>query len=215
MAQTRPILYHMPQTRSGTTHWMNEELGMNEELRAPCEIRLINLKAGEQTKPSYCALNPMAKAPTLVHGDIVVTEAAAICAYLADAFPNAKLAPPAKDPKRGTYFRWMFFAPSCIEPMMLDKLSGQTRENAAAIGHGDYERVIAAIKTALSNGPYILGDTFSAADVVFGSTLNFGMMFGAIPKEEPFASYVEQLMARPAAKRASEKNEIYMKELGL
>ncbi len=205
----KPVLYHMPQTRGGTTMWMNEELG------APCDISLVNLKAGDQKKPDYLAINPMGKVPALTHDGAVVTEAAAICAYLADAFPQAGLAPAASDPKRGVYYRWMFFAPSCIEPAMMDIFNKRKNENPASIGYGNADQVIETAKTALANGPYILGDVFSAADVVFGSTLNFAMMFGTFEKQEPFVSYVDRLMARPAAKRASEKNAAYLKQMGL
>ena len=205
----KPVLYHMPQSRGGTTLWMNEELG------GVCDIKLLNLKTGEQKKPDYLSINPMGKIPALSHDGAVVTEAAAICAYLADAFPDGGLAPATTDPKRGVYYRWMFFAPSCIEPMMLDKLSKANRENSGATGHGTEEDVLSAIKSALANGPFILGETFSAADIVFGSTLNFAIMFGAVANEDPFKSYVERLRERPAFTRAQEINTQYMKQLGL
>ncbi|MEO1136361.1 MAG: glutathione S-transferase family protein [Pseudomonadota bacterium] len=205
----KPVLYYMPQTRGGTTFWMNEELG------DVCDIKLLNLKAGDHKKPDYLAINPMGKVPSLTHDGVVVTEAAAICAYLADAFPEAGLAPATTDPKRGAYYRWMFFAPSCIEPAMMDIFNKRTNENPASIGYGNADQVIATVKTALTNGPYLLGDQFTAADVVFGSTLNYAMMFGAFEKEEPLTSYVERLMARPAAQRCNEKNAAHMKTLGL
>ncbi len=205
----KPILYHMPQTRGGTTLWMNEELG------EVCEIRLINLRKGEGRTPQFLKINPMGKLPALQHRGAIVTEAAAICAYLADAFPSKGLAPATDDPKRGVYFRWMFFAPSCIEPMMLDRLGKVTRENATAAGHGDYERVMASIDQALSNGPWLLGDKFSAADVVMGSTLNFATMFGAIPKEGRIKDYVERVVARPAFIAMMKKSAEQAKAMGL
>ena len=204
-----PVLYHMPQTRGGTTLWINEELG------DVCDIMLVNMKNGAQKSPDFLAINPMGKVPALTHDGIVVTEAAAICAYLADAFPQAGLAPATNDPRRGAYYRWMFFAPSCIEPAMMDIFNKRKNENPASIGYGNAEQVIETAKTALSNGPYILGDQFSAADIVFGSTLNFAMMFGAFEKIDPFKSYVERLMQRPAALRCNPKNAHYMKEMGL
>lgn len=206
---SKPVLYHMPQTRGGTTLWMNEELG------DVCDIMLVNMKNGAQKSPDFLSINPMGKVPTLTHEGQTVTEAAAICAYLADAFPDAGLAPSTNDPKRGVYYRWMFFAPSCIEPAMMDIFMKRKNENPGSIGYGNSDLVIAAAKTALLKGPYILGDTFSAADVVFGSTLNFAMMFGAFEKSDPFKSYVDRLMARPAALRCNEKNAHYMKEMGL
>ena len=205
---SKPVLYHCPQTRSGTAFWMNEELG------DICDIEIIDFKKGGQKEPAFIEINPMGKLPTLVHNGVVVTEAAAICAYLADAFSDKGMAPAQDDAKRGAYFRWMFFAPSCIEPAMIDIFNKRRNENPASVGYGNSELVIAAAKTALNEGDYILGDRFSAADVVFGSTLNFAMMFGAFEKEEPFVSYTERLMARPAVQRCNEKNAAIMKDLG-
>ena len=205
----KPILYHMPQTRGGTTLWMDEELG------GVCELKLINLRKGEGRTPQFLRINPMGKLPALLHRAATVTEAAAICAYLADSFPAAELAPALSDAKRGVYYRWMFFAPSCIEPMMLDRLGKVTRENATAAGHGDYERVMSAIEQALSNGPWILGDKFSAADVIMASTLNFATMFGAIPKEGRIKDYVERAAARPGYVSMVRKSTEQTKALGL
>ncbi len=203
-----PILYHCPQTRGGTTLWMNEELG------APCTVKLIDIRKAEHKSPDYLAINPMGKIPALVHNDVSITEAAAICAYLADTFADKNLAPSLSDPKRGTYYRWMFFAPSCIEPAMLDKLSGSERQNPGSAGHGRVTDVLTAIDHALENGPYLLGEQFSAADVIFGSTLNFAMMFGAFDKKPLYTEYVDRLMARPAAKSSQEKNAAFVAELG-
>ncbi len=205
----RPLLHHMPQTRGGTTLWMNEELG------DVCTVKLVNLRKGEGRTGEFLKINPMGKLPTLVHKGVTVTEAAAICAYLADLHPAKGLAPAPGDPQRGPYYRWMFFAPSCIEPMMLDKLGKVTRENAVAAGHGDYERVLASIAQALSNGPYLLGEKFSAADVVMGSTLNFATMFGAIPLEGAIKVYVERIKARPAFQAMMTKNAEMAKAMGL
>ena len=203
-----PVLYHCPQTRGGTTLWMNEELG------APCKVKLIDIRKAKHKSPDYLAINPMGKIPALVHDSVTTTEAAAICAYLADAFPESDLAPAMNDPKRGLYYRWMFFAPSCIEPAMLDKFSGSERQNPGSAGHGRVDDVLASIDHALENGPYLLGGQFSAADVVFGSTLNFAMMFGAFDKKPLYTEYVDRLMARAAAKASLEKNAAYVTELG-
>ncbi|WP_425408402.1 glutathione S-transferase family protein [Hyphococcus sp.] len=205
----KPVLYHTPQTRGATTAWMNEELG------DVCDIKLIDMKAGAQKSQDYLKINPMGKIPALVHNGVAVTEVAAICAYLADAFPQAGLAPAANEAKRGAYFRWMFFAPSCIEPMMLDKFADIKRENTSSVGYGSEKDVLHAVKIALSDGPFLLGEKFTAADVVFGSTLNFALMFGAIEKIEPFISYTERLTSRPGFKSALEKDAEYMKELGM
>lgn len=205
----RPVLHVMPQTRSGTVIAMDEELG------GVCERRLVNLKTGDGRKPEFLAINPMGKVPALTRRGVAVTEAAAICAYLADAYPRSNLAPATDDPLRGVYYRWMFFAPSVIEPMMLDKLGGVDRSNSTAAGHGDFTRVMAAIDSALAKGPFLLGDSFSAADVVMGSTLNFATMFGAIPKDGAVKSYVERVTARPSFARAAAWSAEATKALGL
>lgn len=205
----RPLLYHMPQTRGGTTLWMNEELG------DVCTIKLVNLRNGEGRTKEFLKINPMGKLPTLTHRGVTVTEAAAICAHLADLYPDRGLAPAPGDAQRGAYYRWMFFAPSCIEPMMLDKLGKVARENSTAAGHGDYDRVMASIAQALSNGPWLLGEKFSAADIVMGSTLNFATMFGAIPLEGPIKTYVERLKVRPAFQAMMAKNADLSKAMGL
>ena len=202
-----PALYHCPQTRSGTTLWMNEELG------GPCEIRLVNLQKGEQKSAEYLAVNPMGKVPALVDDGVVVTEAAAICAHLADRYADRGLAPKQGDAQRGAYYRWMFYAPSCIEPLMLDKLSKTARANPGAVGYGDEASVLGTLRAALEGREFILGDRVSAADVVLGSTLNFAMMFGAIEKTELFRSYTERLMSRPAAKAANERNAGFMAQM--
>lgn len=187
---------------------------MNEELGTPCAVELVDLKTGAQKNTSFLEVNPMGKIPALMHDGVVVTEAAAICAYLADLFPDKNLAPAHDDPKRGTYFRWMFFAPSCIEPAMMDIFNKRSNDNPGSVGYGNAGLVIDTAKSALRNGPFLLGETFTAADVVFGSTLNFAMMFGAFAKEEPFVSYVDRLMARPAAQQATKKNAEWMNDLG-
>lgn len=203
-----PVLYHCPQTRGATTLWMNKELA------DPCEIALVNIRAGEQDAADYRAVNPMGKIPALVHDGIAVTETAAICAYLADAFPQAGLAPERDDPKRGAYYRWMFFAPSCMEPAMLDALSGVERQNPASVGHGLVGDVVSAAERALDQGPYLLGETFSAADVVFGSTLNFAVMFGAFEKKPAYEQYLARLRERPAFKAAAAQDAQWASEMG-
>ncbi len=205
----RPVLYHTPKTRGGATLWMNEELG------GVCDVKLVDMQKGEQKSPDFLKINPMGKIPALMHGGVAVTEAAAICAYLADAFPQSGLAPASNDPKRGAYFRWMFFAPACIEPMMLDKFANIARENTASVGYGSEADVLGAVKTAIAEGPFLLGEKFTAADVVFGSTLNFAVMFGAIENTEPFASYTDRLKLRPAFRRSVEKNMEYLQQLGM
>ena len=192
--------YHNPRSRAQIVHWMLEETG------APYEIRPIDLQAGENRQPAFLAINPMGKLPTIVHRGVTITEAAAICTYLADAFPAAGLAPATDDPRRGTWLRWLFFAAGCFEPALIDRmLQRPDPGNKGALGYGSYEDVLAALKTALTPGPWILGDAFSAADVYVGSEINWAMGFGApgLAGEPVFDAYVERLKQRPAFRRAA------------
>ena len=194
------VFYHNPQSRSQMAHWMLEEAG------APYKIVPIDFAKGENRAPEFLAINPMGKLPTIVHRDTVVTETAAIIAYIADAFPDAGLAPPPGDPLRGAYYRWLFFGAGCFEPALLDKMMDRPPvERKSAVGWGSYEEVLATLKKALSGGPYLLGEKFSAADVYIGSEVRFAMMFGAsgLKGEKVFEDYVARLSARPAAKRTS------------
>ena len=195
-------LYHASPSRSAITLWMLEETG------APYDLKLLNLAENEQTKPDYLAINPMGKVPALKVDNVIVTEVAAICAYLADEFPDKKLAPPIGDPRRGPYFRWLFISPSVIEPAVNDKLFPRKEPpRATAIGWRDLDTVLDIVAGAVTPGPYILGEQFTAADVVVGSLLNWGTMFGFIPKRPEFEPYIARLNARPAAKRAAEKDK--------
>lgn len=194
------VFYHNPQSRAQMAHWMLEEAG------APYKTVLIDFAKGENRTPSFLAINPMGKLPTILHRGVVVTETAAIIAYLADAFPTAGLAPPVGDPLRGAYYRWLFFGAGCIEPAMLDKMMNRPPvERKGTVGWGSYEDVMATLRTELAKGPYLLGEKFSAADVYVGSELRWAMMFGApgLKGEKVFEDYVARLSARPAAKRAS------------
>jgi len=156
--------------------------------------------------PAYLAINPMGKVPALKHGDRVVTECAAICAYLADAFPEAGLAPPPRDPMRGPYYRWLFFAAGPIEAACSNKAMGFVvpPERERMMGYGNYSRAMDALELAVSAGDYIVGDRFSAADVYIGSQIGAGMRFGMIEKLPTFERYWSRLSARPAARRAAE-----------
>lgn len=192
------VFYHNPRSRAQMAHWMLEEVG------APYRIVPVDFEKGEHKTPAFLALNPMGKLPTIVHRGTVVTETAAIIAYLADVFPEAGLAPATGDPLRGTYYRWLFFGAGCIEPALVDTmLKRPLPEQKGAVGWGSYDDVLNTLKTALSTGPYLLGDTFSAADVYVGSELRWGMMFGApgLEGEKLFEDYVARLKVRPALQR--------------
>ena len=194
------VFYHNPQSRSQMAHWMLEEAG------APYKIVPVDFAKGENRTPSFLAINPMGKLPTIVHRGVVVTETAAIIAYVADAFPAAGLAPPPGDPLRGAYYRWLFFGAGCFEPALIDKMMKRPEvERKAAVGWGSYDDVLATLKKALADGPYLLGETFSAADVYVGSEIRFAMTFGApgLKGEKVFDDYVARLSARPAAQRTA------------
>jgi glutathione S-transferase len=194
------VFYHNPRSRAQMVHLMLEEAG------APYRIVPIDFEKGEHKTPSFLALNPMGKLPTIEHRGVVVTETAAIIAYIADAFPAAKLAPAPGDALRGPYYRWLFFGAGCMEPALTDKMMQRPPvERKAAVGWGSYEDVMATLKTALAKGPHLLGEPFSAADVYVGSQLRWAMMFGApgLKGEKVFDDYVARLSARPAAQRVA------------
>jgi glutathione S-transferase len=189
------IFYHNPLSRGRMAHWMLEEVG------APYRTVILDFDKREHKAPDYLKINPMGKVPAIVHRDTVVTETGAICAYLADAFPDAGLAPAVGDPMRGTYYRWLFFAAGCIEPALVDKMFQRPAiERKGALGYGSYEDTLNALAGALDGRLWILGDLFSAADVYVGSQIIWAMRFGAPGlKDNPvFISYAERLNGRPA-----------------
>ena len=192
------VLYHNPRSRGRIAHWMLEEVG------EPYDIHLVSFKKGENLKPNYLAVNPMGKVPALRHGDVVVTEAAAICTYLADEFPHARLNVPIGDPRRGVYLKWLFFGPSCVEPAITDRAFPRAEQpRRGMLGYGDFDTVMDVVAKAVEKGPYLMGDQFTASDVVIGSGLRWGMMFNLLPKRAEFVDYVERLEKRPALQRAT------------
>ena len=201
-------LHYHPYSRAAGTIWALEEVGV------PYELKIVDILKGEQKQPGFVALNPMGKLPTLVDGDVVVTESAAIALYLADRYAGGRLAPALDDPRRGTYLRWSFFAPSVIEPAVMAKGSGWEVKEVAA-GWGNYASVLAASESAIAKGPFLLGKDFSMADVVFGGLLRFLLSFKQIEPTPAFTAYVERLDARPAYQRADARNQAMRKELGL
>lgn len=200
--------YTNPMSRGRIARWMLEEVG------EPYDTVLLEFGTTMKA-PEYLAINPMGKVPAIRHGDTVVTEYGAVCAYLADAFPAAGLAPPVSSPERGSYLRWLFFACGPFDHVASDKSMGwvpDTPETRGRFGYGSMEDVLDAIDGWISNRDYVTGDTFSAADVVLGSGLSFGMMFKTIAPRPSFLAYTERLMARPAAIRASEIDDALMAE---
>lgn len=191
------ILYTNPMSRGRIARWMLEEVG------APYEAVVLDY-ATSMKGDGYRAINPMAKVPAIVHGGQVVTECAAICAYLAEAFPDAGLAPTAAE--RAAYLRWLFFAAGPLEAAVTEKSRGITvsAEQQPMVGYGSYDQAVDAIEGAVGTSPYIAGDRFTAADVYVGSQIIWGTQFGTLPKREAFTAYAERLTARPAYRRASE-----------
>jgi glutathione S-transferase len=201
-------LHYHPYSRAAGTIWALEEVGV------PYELKIVDILKGQQKRPGFVALNPMGKLPTLVDGDVIVTESAAIALYLADRYAAGRLAPALDDPRRGTYLRWSFFAPSVIEPAVMAKGSGWEVKEVAA-GWGNYASVLAASESAIAKGPFLLGKDFSMADVVFGGLLRFLLSFKQMEPTPAFTAYVERLDARPAYQRADARNQAMRKELGL
>lgn len=193
--------YHAIPSRAAVVRWMLEEVG------EPYDVKLLDLKAGDQRKPEFLAVSPQGKVPAIAHKGVAMTEVAAICLYLADAFPQAKLTVPVGDPRRGPFLQWMFFNPSAIEPAMMDaKFPRKETPPAAAVGYRDLDTLLDVVVRGLGKGPYLMGGQFTAADVVIGSGLRWGMMFGIIPERKELKAYVERLARREAFKRAEEKD---------
>ena len=180
---------------------------MLEEVGVPYELRFVDIMKGAHKAP-------MGKLPILTDGDVVVTEVAAIGLYLADRYSSGNLAPRLDDPARGTYFRWSLFAPSVIEPGSMAKMADWSFK-ASQAGWGEYETMLTAMETAITDRQFLLGDTFSMADVIFGGTLRYMLTFKMLAPRPSFNAYAERLAARPALQRADARNAAIMKERGL
>lgn len=196
--------YMNPMSRAAIVRWMLEEVGQPYET--------VVLDFGTTMKaPDYLAINPMGKVPAIKHGDTVVTEVAAICAYLADAFPDAGLAPPPTSKERGPYYRWMFYAAGPLEAAIIDRAAlGITEipaEKQPMVGYGSYDTVVDVLDSHVAAHEYIAGNHFSAADVYVGSHLSWGTQFGTLPKRDSFDAYLGRVLSRPAAVRAKELDD--------
>jgi glutathione S-transferase len=195
-------LYHIAPSRSSVVLWMLEEIG------EPYDIELLSMKRGTNREPAYLAINPMGKVPALKHGDTLITESAAICTYLGDAFPKAGLNIPIGDPRRGPYLKWLFFGPGVLEGAVMDRAFPRSGEPPrAALGYGDFDTAMDVVAKAVTPGPFLMGDKLTAADVVIGSNLRWGTIFKMIPERKEFSDYVARFVDRPAAKRAQAKDE--------
>jgi len=199
------VFYTNPMSRGRIARWMLEEVGQ------PYRTELLEFGTTMKA-PDYLGINPMGKVPAIRHGETVVTECAAICAYLADAFPEAGLAPPPGDRLRAPYYRWLFFAAGPVEAAVTNKALNvvvpQGRERMT--GYGCFEDTMKGLEIAVSQGDYVAGDSFTAADVYLGSQISFGLMFGTIEKRPAFETYWARIGNRPAAVRAREIDDALM-----
>ncbi len=197
------VFYTNPQSRGRIARWMLEETGA--DYRTEVVDYATRMKGAE-----YLAINPMGKVPAIVHHGKVVTEGAAICAYLADAFPQAGLAP--RPEERADYYRWLFFAAGPVEQALTNNSVefDPSPEQSRRFGYGNYATTVDVLEHAVSAHPYIAGDRFTAADVYVGSAVGWGTLFGTLPKRDAFLAYFERLSGREAFKRAAEKDDALM-----
>ena len=193
----RVTFFHAPHTRSGATRALLEELG------ADYQLHVLDFKAGEQRQPAYLAINPMGKVPAIRHGDALITEQPAVFLYLADLYPAAKLAPPLGDPLRGPYLRWMVYYGSCFEPAVMDRSIQREPLSPTACAYGDYDTMLKTLTDQLEKGPWLLGDTFTAADALWGTALNWTTQFKLVPELPVIRAYIDRVLARPAMQRAA------------
>jgi glutathione S-transferase len=193
MAQDRKLtFYHSPNTRSSGAFVLLEELG------AKFELKPVNMKAGEQRQPAYLAVNPMGKVPALTHGDALITEQVAIFLYLADLFPPARLAPSFDDPLRGPYLRWLVYYAAAFEPALVDFAMKREPAKPAMSPYGDYDTMLKTLTEQLARGPYMLGERFSAADILWGTALTWTTAFKVVPELPVIMAYIARINARPS-----------------
>ena len=202
------VLYTNPMSRGRVARWMLEEIG------EPYKVEVVDY-ASTMKGPAYLAINPMGKVPALRHGDAVVTETAAICAYLADAFPQARLAPPPGDRLRAPYYRWLFFCAGPFEAAASNKALGFVvpPERERMMGYGNFAKTINTLEAAISSADYLVGNRFSAADLYVGAQIGFGMMFGTLERRPAFERYWQRMSARPAYIRATQLDDEKAAEL--
>src|SRR6187549_1076806 len=190
-------LFHSPQSRSAGA------LILLEELDADYELHVLNLKKGEQRQAGYLAVNPMGKVPAIVHNGALVTEQGAVYTYLADLYPEAGITPAIGDPLRGPYLRWMFFYNASFEPALVDKSMKREPAPPSTSPYGDYETMLKTLLDQLGEGPWLLGERFTAVDVLWGTALRWTTMFKLVPETPAVKAYIERVTTRPAALRAA------------
>jgi glutathione S-transferase len=204
MSDSNLIFYHSPNTRSSGV------LILLEELDAPYTLRDLNFRIGAQRQSDYLAVNPLGKVPAIVHNGALVTELGAIFIYLADAFPQKKLAPEIGDPLRGPYLRWLVFYGSAFEPAVMDRHMKNAPPKSTS-AYGDFEGVMRLINTELAKGPYLLGARFTAADVLWATALRWTTGFGLVPATPEISAYIERVSARPSVARVTETDKQLLK----
>ncbi len=198
--QSQLDVYHAPQTRSSAVMILLEELG------APFTLHVLNMKAGDQRKPAFLAINPMGKVPAILHNGALVTEQVAVFLYLADLFPGAKLAPALDDPLRGPYLRWMAFYGSCFEPAITDRALKREPAPISMSGYGDFDTMFGTLRQHLRENEHMLGPHFSAADILWGTSLTWMTMFKVIAESPEIATYITRLGARPSVAKISRQD---------
>ena len=196
-ASRHVTLFHSPQSRSAGA------LILLEELAADYELHVLNLKKGEQRRADYLAINPMGKVPAIVHDGALVTEQGAVYAYLADLYPEAGITPAIGDPLRGPYLRWLFYYGSSFEPALIDKSLKRAPAPASTSPYGDYDTMLKTLTDQLAAGPFLLGERFTAADVLWGTALRWTTMFKLVPESPVLAGYIGRVTSRPALARAA------------
>lgn len=197
----RVTLYYSPQSRATGTRVLLEELG------APYDLHVLNMKAAEQRKDAYLAINPLGKVPAIRHRDALVTEQVAIFIYLADLFPQAGLTPALNDPRRGPYLRWIAYYGASFEPAVIDHFMKREPAPITQSPYADYDTMLGTLEAQLAKGPYLLGEEITAADILWGIALSWTMMFGIVPKRDVFVRYAERIAARPAFIRISKADD--------
>ncbi|HEU4670269.1 MAG TPA: glutathione S-transferase family protein [Dyella sp.] len=208
MTTPRVTFFYAPHTRAGGT------LALLEELGADYDLHLLSLKAGTQRAPEYLAVNPMGKVPAILHDGALVAEQPAVFIYLADLYPEQGLAPPVGDPLRGPYLRWLVFYGSCFEPAIVDRAMKRDPAPPSTSPYGSWEQVYETLVAQLSNGPWLLGERFTAADVLWGTALNWTTAFQLVPEYPAIRGYIDRVLARPAMQRALAKDAAYAGQQG-
>lgn len=209
MTSSPLVFFHNPYSRASTTRALLEELG------AEFELCTIDFRHNEQLSPEYLAINPMGKVPAIRHNGAVVTETVAIFIYLADLYPQAGLAPGLDDPDRGPYLRWLVFYAACFEPALGDRAMQREAPPRMQSAYGDYDSTLKTLHDQLASAPWLLGERFSAADVLWGNALRYATQFNLVEKTPVIADYIERVTTRPGQKRADAANQALAVEMGL